>query len=126
MAKELGPICPQHRIAWFRAGKMKSFAHPVEGSDEWCNMPTEKEGTPPAKPAPSPTNGSGTQFEARDISIQRQVALKAAQQAAEWLLANKPALAEDDLRKAYALQTAWFFRAFMKLLSGQAQIKEEE
>jgi hypothetical protein len=35
-------ICPVHRVKWFKKGKMKSYAHPIEGSDgQWCNMPTK-------------------------------------------------------------------------------------
>ena len=40
--------CKEHQQAWFKKGKMKSFAHPIlddEGNPtgEWCNKPQESE-----------------------------------------------------------------------------------
>ena len=31
--------CPVHNVNFFKKGKMKGYAHPVEGTDEWCNEP---------------------------------------------------------------------------------------
>jgi phage recombination protein Bet len=33
-------VCPTHGIEWFKSGKMKTWAHKVDGSDKWCNRPT--------------------------------------------------------------------------------------
>ena len=41
-------LCPEHNIEWFRGGKMKSYAHIVEGQQGpkggkvWCNMTSDK------------------------------------------------------------------------------------
>jgi hypothetical protein len=31
--------CPEHQVAWFQKGRMRSPAHPVKGSSAWCNRP---------------------------------------------------------------------------------------
>ena len=34
--------CPLHDAEWFKRGKMRSFAHPIEGKDNlWCPQPTD-------------------------------------------------------------------------------------
>jgi len=35
--------CPIHNVPFFKKGKMKSYAHPIEGTDpvEWCHEQTE-------------------------------------------------------------------------------------
>ena len=34
--------CKEHNTEWFKRGKMRGYAHPIEGSDnEWCNMPED-------------------------------------------------------------------------------------
>ncbi len=40
-------MCPVHGVAFFKKGKMKGWAHPIEGSKDWC-----AEGN--AAPAPTP------------------------------------------------------------------------
>ena len=48
--REIGEFCELHQINFFKAGRMKSFAHPLEGEKDekgyqkWCNY----------KPAPPP------------------------------------------------------------------------
>jgi hypothetical protein len=42
--------CPIHNVNFFKKGRMKGYAHPIEGTDEWCNedtiqKETEKVGT---------------------------------------------------------------------------------
>ena len=41
--------CEKHGVEWFMKGKMKNYAHPIEGESGWCNMPKE---TPSAAPVP--------------------------------------------------------------------------
>ena len=49
--------CSGHETNWFKRGKMRNYAHPVEGSSEWCNEPVvvqqaaEKPMAPKAGPA---------------------------------------------------------------------------
>ena len=46
--------CAEHNVMWFMRGKMKSYAHPVDGSSEWCHMPKapDKPATPEQQQAP--------------------------------------------------------------------------
>ncbi len=30
--------CAKHNTLWFKGGKMKAYAHPVEGSSAWCSI----------------------------------------------------------------------------------------
>ena len=41
--------CEKHGVEWFMKGKMKNYAHPIEGESGWCNMPKE---APSAAPVP--------------------------------------------------------------------------
>jgi len=43
--------CAEHNTAYFKRGKMKSFAHPIGDTGEWCHEHTDK---PAPKPAPQP------------------------------------------------------------------------
>lgn len=38
--------CSVHNTAFFKKGKMKNYAHPIEGTDEWCNEPQDIEPEP--------------------------------------------------------------------------------
>ena len=62
-----GHYCTEHEMVFFKKGKMKGYAHPVEGTDptEWCNEPEEggdpvpkevakKSPAPEPKPEPAP------------------------------------------------------------------------
>ncbi len=40
--------CEVHGVNFFKKGRMKGYAHPIEGTDEWCNEPDE----PPNQPSP--------------------------------------------------------------------------
>ena len=31
-------MCPIHQAEWFKKGKMKSYAHPIDDSGSWCDM----------------------------------------------------------------------------------------
>jgi len=39
---QAGHWCKIHNTAFFLRGKMKSFAHPIAGTKDWCHEPTEK------------------------------------------------------------------------------------
>ena len=41
--------CPVHNVNFFKKGRMKNYAHPIEGTKEWCNEPE-----PLAEPEPTP------------------------------------------------------------------------
>ena len=49
--------CPVHDVNFFKSGRMKNYAHPVEGTKEWCNEPDEtpEPASQPAKSTASPT-----------------------------------------------------------------------
>jgi len=46
--------CEKHQTKWFRRGKMKNYAHPIEGTKEWCNEKTEEILPEVALEAPEP------------------------------------------------------------------------
>ena len=58
--------CPVHNANFFKSGRMKNYAHPIEGTKEWCNEPEPertKSQTSPVKEevgvvAPESLNGS--------------------------------------------------------------------
>ncbi len=31
--------CYEHKTHWFKKGNMRGYAHKIEGTDKWCNMP---------------------------------------------------------------------------------------
>ncbi len=35
--------CTEHGVTYFKKGKMKGYAHPIEGGGDWCNMPEAPE-----------------------------------------------------------------------------------
>lgn len=53
-------FCPEHKVVFFKKGRMRNHAHPIEGSDDWHNMPVDgsEEPSPPSTVAevqtPSP------------------------------------------------------------------------
>ena len=54
-----GHYCSEHGVTFFRKGKMKNYAHPIEGTKpiKWCNEPEdggepEPERTTPKEIAP--------------------------------------------------------------------------
>lgn len=36
--------CPTHDVNFFKKGRMKGYAHPIEDTDDWCNEPDIVEG----------------------------------------------------------------------------------
>jgi len=50
--------CSGHEVNFFKKGRMKGYAHPIEGTDEWCNEPDETE-APQSKSSPSKTETNG-------------------------------------------------------------------
>ena len=50
--------CKEHKTEWFKRGNMKSYAHPIEGTDpkQWCNEPADE----PAREALFPPETSKT------------------------------------------------------------------
>ena len=34
-------FCNKHGVEWFMKGKMRNYAHPIEGENYWCNMPEQ-------------------------------------------------------------------------------------
>src|SRR3990167_9026996 len=50
--------CPVHDVNFFKSGRMKNYAHPVEGTKEWCNEPDE---TPEPAPQPAKSTASPTE-----------------------------------------------------------------
>lgn len=45
--------CSIHNVPFFKKGRMKGYAHKIEGTDEWCNEQTIEEEPPPiSEPQP--------------------------------------------------------------------------
>ncbi len=70
--------CSTHEVVFFKKGKMKGYAHPIEGTDpvEWCNEPEgeEDEPKPPVPKTQKEDTGRGSPTER--LSIEAQVAFK--------------------------------------------------
>ena len=50
--------CKEHNTAFFKKGKMKAYAHPIEGSDQWCYEHKDKStDKPKANPQAAKTTG---------------------------------------------------------------------
>jgi len=47
--------CEVHKTHFFKKGKMRNYAHPIEGSDQWCSEPEASAAVLPAKEALFPT-----------------------------------------------------------------------
>lgn len=65
--------CAKHGVEWFKRGKMQHYAHPIEGTREWCNMPKEGEVMPTREAAP----GEPIEATARDVTETRLKAITA-------------------------------------------------
>jgi hypothetical protein len=52
--------CEKHGVEWFMKGKMKNYAHPIEGESGWCNMPKET-----LSAAPVPQEMTRTELQAK-------------------------------------------------------------
>ena len=63
--------CNEHKTPFFKKGAMKGYAHPIEGTDRWCNEP-EGQAEPKEKEKPFTYNPE------KSASIERQVAVKIA------------------------------------------------
>ena len=50
--------CKEHDTEWFKRGKMRCYAHPIEGSDGWCNMPEDDDNLWDETPQPSSQSSS--------------------------------------------------------------------
>jgi len=82
--------CKEHKVAFFKKGGMKGFAHPIGDTGKWCNMPEgqEPESQEPevasttAKVATQPEPMSKKEWADKDattkVSIEKQQALKCA------------------------------------------------
>ncbi len=73
-------FCQEHGVVFFKKGKMKGYAHPIDNTDNWCNMP---EGTEPMAEEDAPVDSdkmSKEDWAAKDsatkASILYQVCLK--------------------------------------------------
>lgn len=53
-----GHYCSEHGVVFFKKGKMKQYAHPIEGTDpvQWCNE-EKAEATTSTQPKDQPTEG---------------------------------------------------------------------
>jgi len=54
--EKTGHFCEEHGVPFFKKGKMKSYAHKIEETGEWCNEET-------AEPAPEGTESKSSPIE---------------------------------------------------------------
>jgi len=54
-------ICPEHNTEWFMRGKMRSPAHPIADTNQWCNKPDNPPDGPrtPVQPRNEGEQGDG-------------------------------------------------------------------
>jgi len=45
-------FCNKHGVEWFMKGKMRNYAHPIEGENGWCNMPEQDSAEKPEADKP--------------------------------------------------------------------------
>lgn len=58
-------FCQEHEVVFFKKGKMKGYAHKIEGTDEWCNeLETPPEAPQSAREAPKQETNSNPPDEA--------------------------------------------------------------
>ena len=43
--------CEQHQVNFFKSGRMRGYAHKIEGTEQWCNEPIERVAEGQSKPA---------------------------------------------------------------------------
>jgi hypothetical protein len=48
--------CDEHHTEYFKRGKMRNYAHPIEGTRDWCNERSEKAGDAVDAASPPPDN----------------------------------------------------------------------
>ncbi len=124
-------FCNEHQAKFFKGGKMKSFAHPIEVNGQtvgWCNEDAEEVGKLPAQKTASPPlqEGEPTPAELTAVdnkmskgdwsekdrvtrqSIQRQTSLKAA---VEWCIAKQ---ATEPVTTVMVLTVAGLFESYLE------------
>ena len=70
-------FCQEHGVVFFKKGRMKGYAHPIDNTDQWCNMPEGQD--PMTEAEQEKVKPQETSFKADPIktsSIERQSALK--------------------------------------------------
>jgi hypothetical protein len=88
-------FCQIHHVPFFKKGKMKSYAHKIEGTDQWCNeqetpetAPKQPE-TPPADVIPQPEPVKGDSPSPKDqlfiMVKEHKPALKTDKNVTDWL-----------------------------------------
>lgn len=106
--RPVGPLCDEHRVAYFKRGKMTGYAHPLEDGTGWHNMPDEDDAptpqpevarervpsasgmTPDQMNVPDDLSGEGFQAMAKRVGWDRdQVAHYLGGTAAEWIKQHK-------------------------------------
>ncbi len=60
--------CTIHNVNFFKSGKMRGYAHKIEGTTEWCNEPEPKKAAPDkVKPEPEIDKRGENEKEGRDV-----------------------------------------------------------
>ena len=113
--------CDVHKVMFFKRGKMQSYAHPVEGTKDWCHehqqkaLPAEQEVKPASPPAEAKAETKPEHVDRaalqREIAALTQAKGWAISQSLEWLktnfnVAGTKFLSDTQLQEAINLLTA--------------------
>ncbi len=114
--------CPVHDVNFFKKGKMKGYAHPIEGTDKWCNE--DEEAAQDIKdlwePKPDAPESKSTALEGEKQGNPQGEQEEQPEQAE---VTVKPATADQKKRLAEALKT-WDAKEAKDLLIERWQTNE--
>ena len=87
--------CTLHNTEFFKKGAMKNYAHKIEGTDNWCNEPTELEQPPETKPVPEQSSPSATDELLSKVAEAK--GWKSSKPVRSWLINGPCKIAEDRI-----------------------------
>ena len=88
--------CREHDTAFFKKGKMNSFAHLIEGTDKWCYEHTEKGQSEPEGEKKGEVNGIPKTTDELYAWVAKMMKWKSSQTARSWLV-NKMKIEESKI-----------------------------
>ncbi len=65
-------FCAVHNINYFKKGRMKNYAHPIEGTKEWCNEPDLSQEAPSSTSETTKSEASKAEGEGSIIKEEKQ------------------------------------------------------
>lgn len=97
-----GHWCSIHDVAFFKKGKMKDWAHKIEGTDEWCNEEAQpSEASIEAPPTVAPTEITTIQ------ALYNWIASHGKEYTRTWFLEKFPFYTEEKLKDPERVKAAY-------------------